>query len=92
MNKPDLIDVVAHRRNISLKRSEEVIGVIFDCMAGALSSGDRIEIRGFGSFTVREYQARTGRNPMTGALMDVKPRKAPFFKVGKELREKLAKS
>ena len=59
---------------------------VFGAMSGALEEGDRVEIRGFGSFEVRTYDAYTGRNPKTGAVVDVAAKRAPFFKTGKELR------
>jgi integration host factor subunit beta len=72
------------------KKAEEIIVTIFEAMAEALGSGDRIEIRGFGSFAMREYRPYTGRNPKTGESISVKPKKLPYFKAGKELRENLA--
>jgi integration host factor beta subunit len=92
MNKSDLIEVLARQNGMAVKQSEVVINTIFDSMIDALNNGDKIEIRGFGSICNREYQARTGRNPKTGKLVDVKQKKSPFFKAGKELRERLAKS
>lgn len=90
MNKSELIELLSLKRGMSLKKSEDIINTIFDSMAAAMLSGDRIEIRGFGSFVINEYKSYTGRNPKTGESIDVKPKKLPFFKVGKELKERVA--
>lgn len=86
MNKSDLIQVVAQKANISEKKAETIVSTLFDSMSETLVTGGRIEIRGFGSFTVKEYAGYEGRNPKTGLPVDVKPKKLPFFKVGKELK------
>ncbi|KAF0218521.1 MAG: integration host factor subunit [Geobacteraceae bacterium] len=91
MNKSELIEALAAQKGLSYKKAEEIVNTIFDSMTNALISGDRIEIRGFGSFVVNEYKAYTGRNPKTGESIKVKPKKLPFFKVGKELKERVAK-
>jgi integration host factor subunit beta len=90
MNKSELIESLAASKNISIKKSEEIINTIFDSMTGALIAGERIELRGFGSFVIKEYKAYTGRNPKTGESIKVKPKKLPFFKVGKELKERVS--
>ncbi len=90
MNKSEMIEALAAKRGISFKKSEEIINTVFEAMTKALLEGDRIEIRGFGSFVVNEYKAYTGRNPKTGKPIAVKPKKLPFFKVGKELKERIA--
>lgn len=90
MNKSELVDDLSAKKGISFKKSEEIINTIFDSMTAALIAGERIEIRGFGSFIVKEYQAYTGRNPKTGESIDVRPKKLPFFKVGKELKERVS--
>jgi integration host factor subunit beta len=90
MNKSELIETLSEKKGISYKKSEEIINTIFDSMSQAMYSGDRIEIRGFGSFVINEYKSYTGRNPKTGESIDVKPKKLPFFKVGKELKERVA--
>lgn len=90
MNKSELIELLSFKRGISLKKSEDIVNTIFDSMASAMMSGDRIEIRGFGSFVINEYKSYTGRNPKTGESINVKPKKLPFFKVGKELKERVA--
>jgi integration host factor subunit beta len=89
MNKSELIEALAIQKDFSFKKSEEVINTIFESMTRALVSGQRIEIRGFGSFVVKDYKPYTGRNPKTGDPINVKPKKLPFFKVGKELKEKV---
>jgi integration host factor subunit beta len=92
MNKSELIETLALRKGLSNKKAEEIVNGVFDSMAGAMLEGDRIEIRGFGSFVVNEYKSYTGRNPKTGESIAVKPKKLPFFKVGKELKERVDKS
>ena len=89
MNKSELVAALAARNALTYKKSEEIVNIIFDSMADTLTSGGRIEIRGFGSFVVKDYQAYMGRNPKTGEVIQVKPKKLPFFKVGKELRDKV---
>lgn len=91
MNKSELIEALAAKKGLSFKKAEEIINTIFEAMTDALIAGDRIEIRGFGSFVVNEYKSYTGRNPKTGESIEVKPKKLPFFKVGKELKERVAK-
>ena len=89
MNKSELIEKLAIKKNISNKRAEEVVNLVFTSMTEALTEGDRIEIRGLGSFVVKEYGSYTGRNPKTGEPITVDPKKLPFFKVGKELKERI---
>ena len=89
MNKSVLIETVAEKANLTKKRAEEVVDMVFDSMSQAMMAGDRIEIRGFGSFVVKQYGSYSGRNPRTGESIQVKPKKLPFFKVGKELKEKV---
>jgi len=89
MNKSGLIEVVSEKAGLTKKKAEDVVNMIFDSMFDAMAKGDRIEIRGFGSFVVKEYGAYTGRNPRTGESISVKPKKLPFFKVGKELKERV---
>jgi integration host factor subunit beta len=92
MNKSELIESLAAKKTLSFKKAEEVVNTVFNSMTEALLSGDRIEIRGFGSFVVKEYEAYTGRNPKTGESISVKAKKLPFFKVGKELKEMVSGS
>jgi len=87
MNKSGLIDLVANKMNMPRKRAEAVVNVLFGAMADTLSDGGRIEIRGFGSFVSRVYGSYKGRNPRTGQAIEVAPKRLPYFKVGKELRE-----
>jgi len=90
MTKRDLIEKLAERmKSLSQKDAELVVNTIFDSMTEALASGDRIEIRGFGSFQIRERRSREGRNPRTGEKVKVDSKKVPFFKVGKELKERV---
>ena len=86
MTKSDLIEALAAKENLTNKQATDTINRIFASFADTLKKGDRIEIRGFGSFSVREYGSYTGRDPKTGENVDVRPKKLPFFKVGKELR------
>ena len=86
MNKSDLIDALAAKENLTEQQATDTINLIFAGFTDTLKKGDRIEIRGFGSFSVREYESYTGRNPKTGKIVDVRPKKLPFFKVGKELK------
>ncbi len=87
MTKADLIHVIAEKGNLQHKQSETVVSMIFDMMSEALRNDQRIEIRGFGSFVNRNYGSYQGRNPKTGQIVQVSPKKVPFFKVGKELKE-----
>lgn len=89
MKRSDIINILADEMNISQKKSAEIVDFIFDKMRNAIVNGERIEIRGFGSFYVKSYQPRKGRNPKTGEIIDVLPKRLPFFKVGKELKKKL---
>ncbi len=87
MNKSQLIELIATKTEMTKKKAEDVVNLIFDSMVEAMKRGERIEIRGLGSFVVKEYGAYIGRNPRTGESIQVKPKKLPFFKVGKELKE-----
>src|SRR5512135_2585317 len=87
MTKSELIDAMAARANLTKARAELVVNCIFDAMTEALERGEGIEIRGFGSFTVRPYKAYSGRTPRTGEPVPVPAKRLPFFKVGKELKE-----
>ncbi len=89
MNKFDLIEELADAEDLTIKRAEVVINTIFGSIGKALASGDRVEIRGLGSFKVKDYGGYQGRNPKTGERIEVKPKKLPFFKVGKDLRERV---
>ena len=87
MNKSDLIAALAAKEHLTEKQATDIVNLIFNRFADTLKKGDRIEIRGFGSFTVREYKSYKGKNPRTGKDVDVRQKKLPFFKVGKELKE-----
>lgn len=89
MTKSELIEALAQDQGLPTKLAASIVNTILDTMIEALVRGDNIELRGFGSFTVKEYETYTGRNPKTGDLILVKPKKLPFFKVGKDLRESI---
>jgi integration host factor subunit beta len=89
MNKSKLIETLAQAENMPLRKAEEVVNTIFGEMENALINGERVEIRGLGSFKVKQYDGYKGRNPKTGQVIDVTPKKLPFFKVGKELKERV---
>ncbi len=78
---------LAEKHNLTDKNATQIIDLVFDGFTDTLKNGGRIEIRGFGSFTVRKYKAYKGRNPRNGEHVEVKPKKSPFFKVGRELKE-----
>ncbi len=88
MTKSVLIDKIAEKvEGLSKKQTEVVIETIFESIKETLSKGGKVEIRGFGNFRLRNRNARRARNPKTGEAVDVPPKKVPYFKVGKELRE-----
>ena len=89
MNKSQLIETFAKAENLSLKKAEEIVNTVFGDMENALIRGERVEIRGFGSFKVKRYEGYQGRNPKTGQIIEVSDKKLPFFKVGKELKERV---
>ncbi|MDB4981731.1 MAG: histone family protein DNA-binding protein [Myxococcales bacterium] len=89
MTKSDLVDALCEAQKMPKGRAELLVNVIFDSMEASLRRGERIEIRGFGSFEIREYRAYEGRNPRTGSAVAVRPKRLPFFKVGKELKERV---
>ncbi len=89
MNKVDLISTLAAKEKIQLRVAKFVVDLVFNGMKEALEKGDRVELRGFGSFAVRNYKNYKGRNPKTGKIVDVPAKRAPFFKVGKELKERV---
>jgi integration host factor subunit beta len=89
MTKADLIAVIAEKLKFPWARAEVLVDQCFEAMVEALKRGEGIEIRGFGSFTIRQYKAYEGRNPRTGETVQVKPKRLAFFKVGKELRERV---
>ncbi len=89
MNKSELIEALSKKEGLTEKKAIEVINLLFKGFTEELRNGGRIEIRGFGSFVVRNYSAYTGRNPKTGKNIKVSPKRLPFFKVGKELKERV---
>ena len=89
MNKIDLIQALKDSNNLSKTEAERIVTLFFDKMADALAQWDRVEIRGLCSFFVKKYGGYTGRNPKTGEKVKIKPKKLPFFKVGKELKDRV---
>ncbi len=89
MLKSDLIAVLVQKRNITQKQAEQTIETIFEAMKAALCRGDNIEIRGLGAFHVKHYQGYQGRNPKTGEVIPVKPKRGILFRTGKELRDRV---
>lgn len=89
MNKLELIAALKNEANISKSEAARVVQIFFDSMANAMVQGERVEIRGLCSFYVKEYQSYTGRNPKTGEKVAIRPKKLPFFKSGKELKERV---
>jgi integration host factor subunit beta len=89
MNRSDLVNKLKDKAALSKKDAAEVVDTFFDEITEALVKGDRVEIRSFGSFTVKNYKPYVGRNPKTGEQINVSSKRLPFFKVGKELKEKV---
>jgi len=89
MNKSELVGVVAGRLDVPKKRVESAVDLVFDYMIDAMRRENRIEIRGFGSFTIKHYEPYLGRNPRTGEKINVRAKRLPFFKVGKELKKRV---
>ncbi|HQP35980.1 MAG TPA: HU family DNA-binding protein [Polyangiaceae bacterium] len=87
MTKSELVEAIAARADLSKARAEMVVNCVFDAMTEALRNDHGVEIRGFGSLKVREHKPYQGRNPRTGRSVSVPPKRLPFFKVGKELKE-----
>ncbi|NOQ45281.1 MAG: integration host factor subunit beta [Desulfobulbaceae bacterium] len=92
MNKSELIETLAEEIKVPIREAASIVNTIIDTMTDTLAKGESIEIRGFGSFVVKEYGSYTGRNPKTGEKIKVAPKKLPFFKVGKDLRERVDKN
>ncbi len=88
--KAALIETLAAKAKLPLERADALVNGVFDCMADALARGEGVEIRGFGSFSVRSHGGYDGRNPRSGEPVHVKPKRLPFFRVGKELRERVS--
>ncbi len=91
MKKSDVVNALTKEASISQKKSSEIVDFIFEKMRMAIVKGERIEVRGFGTFYVKNYKPRKGRNPKTGVIVDVPPKRLPFFKMGKEIKKKLIK-
>lgn len=89
MVKSELIECLAERADITLAKAEEVVDLFFNGITDTLCQGDRVEIRGFGAFTVREYKSYKGRNPKTGDRITVPPKRLPFWKTGQELKQRV---
>ena len=89
MNKSDLIEALSKDVGLPKGKAEEVAKTVFNTMANTLAKGDRVEIRGFGSFKIKNYDGYTGHNPKTGEPIKVKPKKLPFFKCSRELKERV---
>ena len=89
MNKSELMEKLAEKSGINIMQAEDVVNLVYRKMKDTLVGGGRIEIRGFGSFVVKEYDSYQGRNPKTGEKIPVPVKKLPFFKVGKELKERI---
>ncbi len=89
MNKSGLIEALSRKENLTEKKAIDLVNLVFKGFTDELRKNGRIEIRGFGSFVVRKYDAYTGRNPKTGKSIKVSPKRLPFFKVGKELKEQV---
>ncbi|HOG18022.1 MAG TPA: HU family DNA-binding protein [Syntrophales bacterium] len=89
MNKSDLVRTLAKMTDLTDAKAQDVVDIVFGGFSRALANGDRVEIRGFGIFSAREYKAHAGRNPRTGGVIEVGTKRLPHFKVGKELQKKL---
>src|SRR4051794_13780210 len=87
MTKAELVDEVARVVQLTKKQAETIVNIVFDSIVDSLRSGQKIELRGFGSFRLRNRKSRTGRNPKTGEKVEVPSKKIPYFKPGKELKE-----
>ena len=89
MIKSELIQILADKYKVSSRDGERLVHTVLNEIVLAMSAGDRVDLRGFGAFSVRDRRARTGRNPRTGSSVDVDAKHVPFFKTGKELRQRL---
>jgi integration host factor subunit beta len=87
MTKAELVDEVARAVQLTKKQAETIVNIVFDSIVDSLRQGEKIELRGFGSFRLRSRKSRTGRNPKTGEKVEVPSKKIPYFKPGKELKE-----
>jgi len=89
VNKLELTQKLKDKCNLKKQEADEIVKIFFSEMANSLVNGDRVEIRGFCSFFIKEYEGYTGRNPETGKKVQVAPKKLPFFKCGKDLKERV---
>jgi integration host factor subunit beta len=89
MNKADLVNALKNQNGFTRQQAEKIVDIFFNTMSEALANGERVEIRGFGSIFVKDYKSYTGRNPKTGEPVVVKPKRLPFFRCGKELKERV---
>ncbi len=89
MVKSELVEKLAERAGITLFKAEELVDLFFDSISNALCQGERVEIRGFGAFSVKDYQSYTGRNPKTGDEVSVRPKRLPVWLTGTELRQRV---
>ena len=89
MNKSELIEELAAKTGYNPKSTDKMVRIFFDRIKAALSAGDKVEIRGFGSFTLKKYKGYIGRNPKTGETVKVKPKQLPVFRTGKDLRSRV---
>ena len=89
MNKSDLIEALSKDTGLAKNKAEEAVNTILDSMTNALAKKERVEIRGLGSLKIKKYKGYTGHNPKTGEIIKVKPKKLPFFKCGKELKDRV---
>ncbi len=89
MTKTELIEALSNEAGLTKSKAKAVVKVFFDEISNTLTNNDRVEIRGFGSFKVKHYDGYTGKNPKTGKPIRVKPKKLPFFKCGRELKDKV---
>ena len=89
MNRADLIERVSKNGQMDRGRAELLVDTVFDCLVRSLRQGEKIELRGFGTFQIRSYGAYKGRNPRTGQIVEVKPKRLPHFKVSKELADRV---
>jgi len=89
MTKSDLVEALSKGEDLTKTKAEEIVNLVFSEMTNALANGERVEIRGLGSFKVKGYDGYSGRNPKTGKQIKVKPKKLPFFKCGKDLKERV---
>ncbi|MCD6280290.1 MAG: integration host factor subunit beta [Deltaproteobacteria bacterium] len=89
MNKSELIDVLSRQLDIPYKKADKIVNAIFGSIEDAMKKGDRVEVRGFGSFVMRDYRPYIGRNPKSGEKIQVKAKRLPFFKAGKDIKDRV---